>query len=1191
MLMHRWPAWLAVSLVVCLSVVPQAQAGMVDRPEDVHGFYQAFDITKGKKVDCKATMVSSSVPGNIFYPDDQPSFTFQLENVSGKPIQVTGKVELIHISGGSIPEDMWSPLFEKIAVVDSQTLPVDLAAGAWKNFTVKPNTPQTKGGYALILDLGQAGRQFLTCLVRAHDVTPMDVQYPKQALEMMPPEILGRLGVQAVRFAVSYQPTDSKQYAQFIEQLDDICTRMKQHKITAVFEVGAGSTSQPLGKPRPHLDDDGVMLNTKADHVWLPEMDDDYQQFVYNITARYGWPKGPMTGMMLWNEPWEGISISGWGADMLRYRELYRRMGDAIFKARDEAGVDVLIGGCDSSTNTWDKLFPEGIENSPFWPKYLDFCSIHYQGMTSPALYDEWNQRTYNKGRVKIWDTESWVANTDDRFLGVVAANRAAGYDRALGVMSTCVIMGVHHDRYRQVEIQTSQGRKRVDNVANALPLAATIAASQHFIGEREFDQILFKNGLPWVFVFKGIHENPDDGTVVVLGNLDELFHQGQDIRASLFHSVKLQPGKAKMILDANNQPFALYDFYGNIIPDQDGKITIPLSDRGYFLRADPKVRGSFDQLLAALNKAQLQGMDPVEILAYDMTSPINNKPTLKLRITNQRNEKVTGKFSASLGQLQLDYPRNITLKAREQTWVTLKVTAGQAVPANRYPLDVRFDSVDGLQVAHQETMRVNYIAKRQVKVDGKLDDWQGVLPQGVQTDKAAVPSFEDKMWLPFAEFDQGQKGGLATAYMAYDDQHFYFAAKVSDPSQHPGAPRFANHNDDDYFYPEVSYERDGKNTWLKRDVNWSTDTRLPYALLKPGSKTERSYTGWESVVDKFAIEIDLPKDRLTQVAFYLVDWDHYREGRTPDCFTIIDRDTNKQLDERVFKGFGDGVYAVYALSGNIRIIIKSDIWWLRCRLSGIFIDPMPQAVKSNVATAQFLKTDKQTDGNWQGNYGSQGYHVFGTPSTISSEFNLQTPVKQKLMEHRWPEGVRRFSYRKNPVFPSGQGRDRLDNVQIAFNVIPLGKDGYLDHLPGRMDKFISYRTTDYEYALNKVSGQYGGGTEIWRLIKPGMPVKQYYPRQPKCKNEGAVENGKLAIMDSDKGYVYECAIPWSEIPDVRKALDRGQTIKFSYRVNNNGGPTMELGQDRSAPEGLSGSFHPDWVSAKPNEIEFGFER
>ena len=186
----------------------------------------------------------------------------------------------------------------------------------------------------------------------------------------------------------------------------------------------------PLGTTRPHLDENGKFLHTKQDLVWLPELDEDFKKFVKELCLDFGWPKGPVTAVCLWNEPWEGTSISGWQADMIRYKEIYTKMAEAVIEAR-EKDIDVLVGGGDSNSNALDKFFADGtMDMLPIF----DFLSIHYQGMEAPVLYPEWNKRKDNKGRVKIWDTESWVGNTDDRVGLVIAANRSAGWVYLVGI-------------------------------------------------------------------------------------------------------------------------------------------------------------------------------------------------------------------------------------------------------------------------------------------------------------------------------------------------------------------------------------------------------------------------------------------------------------------------------------------------------------------------------------------------------------------------------------------------------------------------------------------------------------------------------------------------------------------------------------------------------------------------------------
>jgi hypothetical protein len=203
----------------------------------------------------------------------------------------------------------------------------------------------------------------------------------------------------------------------------------------------------------------------------------------------------------------------------------------------------------------------------------------------------------------------------------------------------------------------------------------------------------------------------------------------------------------------------------------------------------------------------------------------------------------------------------------------------------------------------------------------------------------------------------------------------------------------------------------------------------------------------------------------------------------------------------------------------------------------------------------------------------------------------IDVPKKLERKEYRWPAGVRRFSYRTWPDLPAGNFRPQFDNVQIAFNAIPLGEDGQLPNPPGTMPRFTGYKCTDYEYALNAVAQRYGGGTEIWRMLVPGMPRKHFYPHQPKSPFDGPVKSGRLAIRHEGNTRIVECAIPWTELPDVKNRLDAGQTVKLSFRVNDDQARgCMELARERSVSKRNSAAFHVDWTEHWANEVEFAFE-
>ena len=509
-------AFLSIACTCNQSLLAQMVMG-----RDIPGFSQTMGAAAAnEKKPYSCQFISSSAPGNVLWPDEQATFTFQLVNNSSAPMIGKGKVELIGYGTKGRPGEVWITDMFRTGVLGTMDIDFDMQPGKSQNITVKPNVPLKFGPYALSVDLGNSGRRFITTFVRtfkADNATP--VQFPQLALDVQQVDVLTRLGASPNRMGIGFKPpsaTDFKGwFAEQCKKLDEF----KAAKLPITVEFGAGDAygpTQPLGRIRPWLTDAGAMIpGVKSDYAWLPSYDPEFKQMVKMVLEKYGWPRGPIIAVKFENEPWEGVSISGWGADMLRYREIFDSLCQAVVEARAEYGEQVLIGGCDSSTNTLDKLFSDGTDSML---KYLDFCSIHYQGMMSPSTIKAWVNRTGPNGRVKIWDTESWVANCDDRVAGLVAANLSAGYDRAVGIFGGNICTPWTDTG---VTIVGDDGKPKRINVTHTWSVAAAIGAAEHFIGQRHFKELLFKNGLPWVMVIDGLPDstgqpNVEDSTVVV---------------------------------------------------------------------------------------------------------------------------------------------------------------------------------------------------------------------------------------------------------------------------------------------------------------------------------------------------------------------------------------------------------------------------------------------------------------------------------------------------------------------------------------------------------------------------------------------------------------------------------------------------------------------------------------------------
>ena len=548
--------------------------------------------------------VACSVPANVLWPGEAVSLTFRITNNTGASLAANGTIRAIQYGTKGKAGDIWQPLFYQIAQVDLAPLKVSLAPHASTEVTISPKLPETFGGYLLVAELEGHGKRFAASVVRTMQPDGGAVQIPAYALDLQgtSPEaaqFFKRLGVKGARVGLDAFAATDKDYATKWANLTKQLKTMQENEVTAMVTTGAGSLPMALDRPRPHLTDDGTFKETKMDWSWLPSADGDFQEWVRKVCGTFGWPKGPINAFELWNEPWEGISISGWGADMVRYRDIYTAMAQGILQARAQDGAQVLIGGCGSSSNTDDKLFPDG---SDTFLKWLDFCSIHYQVMAAtPALMKDFIHRP--GGPVRVWDTESWIANSEDRVGLVVASMHAMGQERAMGVYAGNV--------YDPEAVTLDNGQQGIPWSRRGPPRRPWGRAPSSSASANSAS-CFFQNGLPWIFVFDGRPEKTeDDGTVVVAGDLTGCYSRDlllfrtvyglknqqavRDLKAKIaalpantpdseraalqtaLNQASILDGGSMTISNGGGQ-FVLTDFYGNAIPSAAGSITVPLN-------------------------------------------------------------------------------------------------------------------------------------------------------------------------------------------------------------------------------------------------------------------------------------------------------------------------------------------------------------------------------------------------------------------------------------------------------------------------------------------------------------------------------------------------------------------------------------------------------------------------------------
>ncbi len=1141
----------------------------------------------------RVKLIGSKEPTNILWTGEQAELEIQIENLTDAAIAQQARVVVIAYETWTHDGTIFAYGVRRIAEVGATSVAIDIPARGVQHLRIAPPVPDRNGGFAVVLEVdGHPHRFFITSVARTFKPDFEKRRFYKLTMDISDPRVLRRLGAAPNRIGMSPRsPRDPDGEAYYQEQAR-LLRRFADVGLPICIEFGHGAQfggeMAPLGRNRPHLDDQGMMQDGVGDIVWQPAFDEAFTAFVKRLLVEFGWPKGPVTAVKIWNEPWNGGSIAGWGADDERFRELTIAMDKGVRAARGEAGVEVLQGGGDSSSNSLDKLFSDGSDR--FMPMF-DFVSLHYQGTDPHTNWRAWRERKGPDGKpnpVLFWDTESWVGNTDDRVCSVLATMFSFGQDRAVGIQSNRTVATMH-----ERSVTNADGSIGKRSIVHAFGPAAAVGAFQHLIGERPFDKLLWR-GLPFVMQFdaevKSGTQDPEDATLVVLGDMS---FYGADVpafrtvrslaelaanralRTELAASPAASPEREKlaerllspqpysgcaMKIAADGDRFTLLDFYGNPVPAVAGVFTIPLSVRGYYLRGNGRP-GSMDALRKAVQDARIDGYEPLEKRCHDFTAPIASRPTMRVELRNILNRPVSGALTVAIAGLELDYPRQVTFDAHEMKVIEVKVTGGAANSANLYPLDLHFDAGQGLVAEHHEEMRVNWISRRTIVVDGKLDDWKDAIPQTMRVAEAAKATITEKAWKPWETFDEGIKKGFALGYVAWDEQNFYFAAKIADTSPHPGTLRFATRDDDEYFYPEVSYAK----LRPKRQGEGGSDFSIRWSGFLKATKTGK-HTLILNTDDGVRAWLDGKQ--------VINDW----RGHGPtDNSAEVELTAGKPVPLRIeyFQGGGGG---------------SAHLEWIE-----------PAGQRATVPAAS-LSTAAEGDKPGLTAEFFAGTELAGAPKLTRVDATIDYPEWPSLPwvtanqpvaqfdELHWPAGVRRYSYRKDPVLPAGMVPN-LDNVQLAFNVLPEERKPSISVLPGLFQDYMAYTCTDYEWALNKVADSYGGGTEVWRLRRPDMPHKHFYPRALKSPADGPAPGAQLKVVYEGGWRIVEAAIPWSEVPEAKARLDAGMTVKFDFRVNDDQGVgCMELAKRRSVSK-RGKAFMVDWVEHWTNEIEFGAER
>ncbi len=191
------------------------------------------------------------------------------------------------------------------------------------------------------------------------------------------------------------------------------------------------------------------------------------------------------------------------------------------------------------------------------------------------------------------------------------------------------------------------------------------------------------------------------------------------------------------------------------------------------------------------------------------------------------------------------------------------------------------------------------------------------------------------------------------------------------------------------------------------------------------------------------------------------------------------------------------------------------------------------------------------------------------------------SPYKEFIEAFREKTGDQTRSFGEVPhvyrMSPEAGMPFRRDRLHIAFDTAPGFHD--LTPIANIPAGFNATPDTDYEYAIYWVDDGKEGNGETWRYLAPGVPRIHDFPHQKRGeRTTGKVDGAIQVVKPTGSGYLYEVAIPRTEIADFPKEV--GADFGFTFSIGNPHGGNAAFGADKAAAKQNGLTLHPYWEAS-----------
>lgn len=542
-----------------------------------------------------------------------------------------------------------------------------------------------------------------------------------------------RFGIDWVRFGWYWDKWESTPGQVDWSASDQVMSLLRNNHMLAMHLVGpvpewargpgwSDSTADSL-KDIPYKN-----RTIKTDWSPRPEMLSRFGETHRTLYQRYN---DVIRASNVWNEPWEGMGITGWKSTGGHYRAIFDEIADAVHAADST----IKLVAADSGHNTQWKLVAAGMDDA------LDVISTHYANPYATNAFALANQHD-----LETWETETWRT-----WAGDAASVRHALVYYANGGSKVSLF---NHEMF-------------FDSRGNPTPSTVWTGAMAHMLRDLDFGTVVHPERPPFVYLFKG-----DERHVAAVTNSA---FSGVGNPQGAFRSQFSDSPATIQLRDSENM--AVYDMLANpIAPSQEGQhVEFPVSKAPRYI----EFTGSYGKFVDRLSEAHYDDLRPVQITLRDITSRLGAEATLPVTLKNAHRTVLSGQVELEVEGLTLtNSQQSFELGPAAEKTIRFQIDS-RSITGNQFQTIVTVDTKRGT-VTLSETVHEAVIAQGTPTVDGDVSDWKNLNAVPVQMQEGGSGTQQQQAWRPWETFERESEGQAAVAFAA-DDDHLYMMARVQD--------------------------------------------------------------------------------------------------------------------------------------------------------------------------------------------------------------------------------------------------------------------------------------------------------------------------------------------------------------------------------------------------------------------------